>query len=87
MYFTCTERIINVDICSVSAIMRLSIIFRGEEMKRLRNQPAKNLMSDILYRLDCSGKTDQEKLDAIKKAEKILKSRIIDKNSESISIK
>ena len=44
-------------------------------MNRLRNQPVQNLKADILYCLDTSGKTDEEKLEVIEEIRKILRER------------
>lgn len=48
-------------------------------MKRLRNPPVQNLKSDILYRLDTSGMTDEEKLKIIEEIRKILRERVKEK--------
>ena len=49
-------------------------------MDRLKPQYTINITSDILYRLDSSDKTNEEKLVIIDKVRKIISNRIEDKN-------
>lgn len=54
---------------------------------RLKPQIVQTLKSDLLYRLDASGKTDEEKMDIIEDIRGILRQRINEKNRRENSKK